>query len=52
MGKEESLGPVQLKDDENGNENLGSKGNMEVSCISNSIITTPTKKQVTKATWP
>lgn len=29
MGKEESLGPVQLKDDENGNENLGSKGNME-----------------------
>ena len=33
MGKEECLGPVQLKDDENENGELGDKGNIEVRSI-------------------
>ena len=32
MQKEESLGPVELKDDEGGSENLGENGNTEVRC--------------------
>ena len=32
MQKEECLGPVELKDDEGGSENLGENGNTEVRC--------------------
>ena len=32
MQKEECLGPVELKDDENESENMGENGNTEVRC--------------------
>ena len=38
MGQEESLGPVQLKDDENENSELGDKGNIEVRSIKKSNL--------------
>ena len=38
MGKEECLGPVQLKDDENENSELEDKGNIEVRSIKKSNL--------------